>query len=120
MRACAVCHNPRDPRLSTSQVEWHNIGHPGLEAFSRQLDTRRVRATVIIRPGDQILYEINPGKWCRVDELDVAIAAGHGVNESVARCRRCLRRLLERHPTPAGLWRSLVGTIGSKLLKSAR
>ena len=120
MRACAVCHNPRDPRLSTSQVEWHNLAHPGLEAFSRQLDTRRVRATVIIRPGDQILYEINPGKWCRVDELDVAIAAGHGVNESVARCRRCLRRVLERHPTPAGLWRSLVGTIGSKLLKSAR
>jgi hypothetical protein len=104
--------------LSASQIEWHNLDHPGLEALGR-VDSKKFRAAVIIRPGDQILYEIKPGKWSRVDELDVAIAAGHGVNESVARCRRCLRRVMERRPSTLGFWRSRVEAVALRVLKRA-
>ena len=119
MHGCAVCNNPRDLRLSASQIEWHNIDHPGLEALGRQVDTKKFRAAVIIRPGDEILYEIKPGKWCRVDELDVAIAAGHGVNTLATSCHRCFRRVLERRPNDLGFWRSRVESIALKIFKRA-
>jgi hypothetical protein len=105
---CRVCENPRRLDLSTSQIEWHNLGHPGIEAFHRQADPGKLRAVVVIRPGDQILYEIKPGKWCRIDELDVAIAGGHSVQDLMMICRRCSRRVLERRPGAGGFWRSLM------------
>jgi hypothetical protein len=113
---CQVCANPRHPSVSTSQIEWHNLGHPGL-ADGRQLDPRKLRAVVIIRPGDQILYEIKQGIWCRVDELDVAIAAGHRVNDKSATCARCFRHVLERRRGPLGFWGSLKERIALKTLR---
>ena len=107
MRSCQVCENPRRADLTTSQIEWHNLGHPGLGSL-RHDGATRMRSLVIIRPGDQILYEIQPGSWKRVDELDVAIAAGHDVSGLTAKCRRCNRLVLERRLGPLGFWRSLM------------
>ncbi len=117
MQGCQVCANPRHPGASTSQIEWHNLGHPGLADVGRHLDPRKLRAVVIIRPGDQILYEIKLGRWCRVDELDVAIAAGHSVNDKTATCARCFRRVLERRPGALGFWSSLMERIAPKALR---
>ena len=114
---CRVCDNPRRLDLSTSQIEWHNLGHPGIEAFHRQADPGKLRAVVVIRPGDQILYEIKPGKWCRIDELDVAIAGGHSVQDLVMICRRCSRRVLERRPGAGGFWRSLLERVALTALR---
>lgn len=120
MQGCKVCDNPRTVGLSEAQIQWHNHGHPGLEELKQQFDNpRRLRAVVVIRPGDQILYELKPGKLCRVDELDVALAAGHGVNEVAARCLRCKRRVLERRPSACGFWRSLIETVALRALKKA-
>ena len=62
---------------------------------------------VIIRPGDQILYEIKPGSWKRVDELDVAIAVGHSVSGFITNCKRCDRVVVERRIGSPSFWRSL-------------
>jgi hypothetical protein len=114
---CRVCDNPRRLDLSTSQIEWHNLGHPGIDAFRRQVGPRKLRTVVVIRPGDQILYEIKPGKWCRIDELDVAIAGGHSVQDLATNCRRCSRRVLERHPGALGFWRSLMERVALTALR---
>ncbi len=111
MHECLVCDNPRRPGLSTSQIEWHNLGHPGLVEIGRQVSPGKLRALVIIRPGDQIMYEIKPGQWRRIDELDVAIAAGHSVQNMATSCRRCSRRVLERRPHAPGFWRLLMERI---------
>jgi hypothetical protein len=97
--------------LTTSQIEWHNLGHPGLGSLRHVPGSTKLRSLVIIRPGDQILYEVKPGSWKRVDELDVAIAVGHSVNGFAANCRRCDRIVLERRIGPRGFWRSLVEKI---------
>ena len=117
MRGCSVCYDPRDPRLSTSQIEWHNMGHPGLENL-RRADTGSLNI-VVVRPGDQILYEVRPGKRCRVDEVDVAVAASHGFNNFATACRRCFRRVLERRPTGSGFWRLRMENTAFKFLKKA-
>jgi hypothetical protein len=108
VQECLVCDNPRRPNLSTSQIEWHNLGHPGLVEIGRQVSPGKLRTLVIIRPGDQIMYEIKPGQWRRVEELDVAIAEGHRVQDLVTRCRRCSRQVLERRPSALGFWRLLM------------
>lgn len=107
VQECLVCDNPRRPGLSTSQIEWHNLGHPGLVDIRRQVNPGKLRALVIIRPGDHILYEIRPGKWRRIEELDVAIAAGRSVKDVATSCRRCSRRVLERRSSAPGFWRLL-------------
>lgn len=107
MQGCQVCSNPRKPDLSTSEIEWHNLGHPGL-ADVRPIDSKKLRTMVIIRPGDQILYEVSPGKWCRIDELDVAIAAGQRIKGRIINCSRCSRRVFDRRPSASGLIRSLL------------
>jgi hypothetical protein len=112
MQSCQVCENPRRFDLTTSQIEWHNLGHPGLSGLRSAASASRLRSVVIIRPGDQILYEIKPGSWSRIDEIDVAIAAGHSVNGLTTNCRRCDRIVLERRIGPRGFWRSLVERIG--------
>ena len=102
MRACQVCENPRSASLSTSQIEWHNLGHPGLSTMP-PAPAKGLRSVVIIRPGDQILYEIKPGSWTRIEEADVAIAAGHTVEDLAANCRRCSRLVLDRRVRAPGL-----------------
>src|SRR5215469_10777143 len=119
MRECQVCENPRRPDLTTSQIEWHNLGHPGLRSERMAAGPARLRSLVIIRPGDQILYEIKPGSWKRIDELDVALAAGHSVHELAANCRRCSRLVLERRPGARGFWRLLVERIALRGLRKA-
>jgi hypothetical protein len=119
VQECLVCDNPRRPGLSTSQIEWHNLGHPGLVEIGRQVSPGKLRALVIIRPGDQIIYEIKPGQWRRVEELDVAIAAGHGVQDLVTNCRRCSRRVLERRAGAPGFWRSLMERVALTGLRRA-
>ena len=114
MQGCQVCVNPRHPGVSASQIEWHNLGHPGLVDRYQYFDRRKLRSVVIIRPGDQILYEVKPGTWCRIDELDVAIAAGHGVVDKAVTCTRCFRRVLERRRGGLGFWRSWVERIALK------
>ena len=117
MQGCQVCANPRDPGVSTSQIEWHNLGHPGLAEVHRQVGASKLRSVVVIRPGDQILYEIKPGRWHRIDELDVAIAAGHSVNNMATTCARCFRKVLERRPGASGFWRSMMERIALKGLR---
>ncbi len=111
MQGCQVCENPRRADLTTSQIEWHNLGHPGLERLRSTGTPTKLRSVVIIRPGDQILYEIKPGSWTRIDELDVAIAAGHSVHDLAASCRRCSRLVLERRLGARSFWRSLLERI---------
>jgi len=118
MQGCRVCENPRRSDLTTSQIEWHNMGHPGLGNL-RGATASKLRSVVIIRPGDQILYEIKPGSWTRIDELDVALAAGHSVHELASNCRRCDRLVLERRPGARGFWRSLVERIALRGLRKA-
>jgi hypothetical protein len=75
---------------------------------------------VIIRPGDQILYESEPGKWCRIDEIDVAIATGRRVSGRISHCTRCFRRVLERREAgPLGFIRSLIGGVALKGFRRA-
>lgn len=119
MQGCQVCEDPRRPDLTTSQIEWHNLGHPGLAALRGASGSARLRSVVIIRPGDQILYEVKPGSWSRVDELDIAIAAGHNVHELASNCRRCARLVLERRPSARGFWRALVERIALRGLRKA-
>jgi hypothetical protein len=119
MHLCQVCENPRRPDLTTSQIEWHNLGHPGLENFRSRQASSILRSVVIIRPGDQILYEVKPGAWTRIDELEVARAAGHNVNELATNCKRCSRLVLERLPGAHGFWRLLLERIALKGLKKA-
>lgn len=119
MRGCQVCENPRRFDLTTSQIEWHNMGHPGLSSVRAAAGSTKLRGTVIIRPGDQILYEIKPGSWIRIDELDVAIAAGHSVNDLAISCRRCARLVLERRPGARGFWGSLLEKIALRGLRRA-
>jgi hypothetical protein len=119
MQGCQVCDNPRRADLSASQIEWHNMGHPGLGNLRPSIGAGRRRGVVIIRPGDQILYEIKPGCWTRIDELDVAVAAGQSVNELASNCRRCSRLVLERRPGARGFWRSLVERIALRGLRKA-
>jgi len=119
MRGCQVCENPRRSDLTTSQIEWHNIGHPGRANLRYTPGSRKLRSLVIIRPGDEILYEIKPGSWTRVDELDVAIAAGHSVHDLASNCRRCSRLVLGRHPGARGFWRSLLERIALRGLPKA-
>jgi hypothetical protein len=119
MQGCQVCENPRRADLTTSQIEWHNLGHPGLAGLRIAPGSGRLRGLVIIRPGDQILYEITPGSWTRIDELDVAIAAGHSVNELATNCRRCSRLVLERRPGARGFWRSLLERMALRGLRKA-
>jgi hypothetical protein len=115
VQECQVCDNPRRPGLSTSQIEWHNLGHPGLVDIGRQVHPGKLRTFVVIRPGDQIMYESGAGKWSRIDELDIAIAAGRSVNSKVTDCRRCSRRVLERRrPVSLGFWRSLIESVALK------
>jgi hypothetical protein len=112
MQVCQVCENPRSSGLTTSQIEWHNMGHPGLRSVSAaNRNPRKLRSVVIIRPGDQILYEIKPGSWARIDEIDVAIAAGHSVKEFATNCRRCSRLVLDRRVKPRGIWNWLAEKI---------
>ncbi|MGO9059890.1 MAG: hypothetical protein ACLQU2_21300 [Candidatus Binataceae bacterium] len=118
MQGCQVCENPRQLGVSTSQIEWHNLGHPGLD-LRRGADSRKLRTVVIIRPGDRILYEIKAGSWCQIEELDVAIAAGRTVNNVGATCARCFRRVLDRRPGALGFWRSLTERIVLKGLRKA-
>ena len=118
MQGCQVCENPRHPGVSTSQIEWHNLGHPGLD-LRRGFDPRKIRTTVIIRPGDQILYEVKAGSWCRIEELDVAIAAGRTINDMGTTCTRCFRRVLERRPGALGFWRSLTERVMLKALRKS-
>lgn len=120
MQGCQVCENPRRSDLTTSQIEWHNMGHPGLAGVRAAAPgSTKLRSVVIIRPGDQILYEIKPGSWTRVDELDVAIAAGHSVHDLASNCRRCSRLVLERRPGARGFWRSLLERIALRGLRKA-
>jgi hypothetical protein len=120
VRECQVCDNPSRPGLSTSQIEWHNLGHPGLVNAGPAIDPRKLRSMVIIRPGDQILYESQPGTWCRIDEIDVAIAAGRRVNSRSSHCARCFRLVLERRdPGPLGLLRSLIAKVALNGLRGA-
>jgi hypothetical protein len=119
VQECLVCENPRRPGLSTSQIEWHNLGHPGLVEIHRRVPPGKLRSLIIIRPGDHILYEIKPGQWRRIDELDVAIAAGHSVQDMATSCRRCSRRVLERRPGALGFWRSLMERIALTGLRRA-
>jgi hypothetical protein len=103
MRGCQVCIDPRNSGLSTSQIEWHNMGHPGMDNVPLSPHgSDRLRSVVIIRPGDQILYEVKPGSWTRIDEMDVAIAAGHKVEEMATNCRRCSRMVLDRRVRSRG------------------
>jgi hypothetical protein len=112
MRGCQVCINPRNSGLTTSQIEWHNIGHPGMDKVPVSPNgTNRLRSMVIIRPGDQILYEITPGSWSRIDEIDLAIAAGHPVDEVASNCRRCSRLVLQRRVRAGGIWTWLADKI---------
>jgi hypothetical protein len=112
VRECQVCNNPSQPGLSTSQIEWHNLGHPGLVHPHHEVRPGKLRTWVIIRPGDQILYESEPGNWCRIDEMDVAIAAGRRVSSRKNHCTRCFRRVLERRDAgPLGFFRSLIGSV---------
>jgi hypothetical protein len=119
MQTCQVCENPRRFDLTTSQIEWHNMGHPGLSSLRSAGSSTKLRGVVIIRPGDQILYEIKPGSWTRIDELDVAIAAGHSVNDLATNCRRCARLVLERRPSARGFWGALLEKIALRGLKRA-
>lgn len=119
MQVCQVCENPRRSDLTTSQIEWHNMGHPGLASVRAAAGSKRLRSLVIIRPGDQILYEIEPGSWKPVDELDVAVAVGHSVHELASNCRRCSRLVLERRPAASGFWRSLLEKVALKGLRRA-
>jgi hypothetical protein len=119
MQSCQVCENPRRFDLTTSQIEWHNLGHPGLSGLRSVAGSTRLRGMVIIRPGDQILYEIKPGSWIRINELDVAIAAGHSVNDLATNCRRCDRLVLNRNPGARGFWRGLVEKIALKGIRKA-
>ncbi len=119
MQGCQVCDNPRRPDLTTSQIEWHNMGHPGLESLRSRAASTKLRSVVIIRPGDQILYEIKPGSWTRIDELDVAIAAGHSVHDLAATCRRCSRLVLERRRGARGFWGALLERIALRRLRKA-
>ncbi len=119
MQSCQVCENPRRFDLTTSQIEWHNLGHPGLSDLRSAASSTSLRGVVIIRPGDQILYEIKPGSWSRIDEIDVAIAAGHSVNDLATNCRRCSRLVLERHPGARGFWRALVERIALRGIRKA-
>lgn len=120
MESCQVCNNPRRAGLSQALIQWHNHGHPGLEDLKRQFDSpERLREAVVIRPGDQILYEVKPGKLCRVNELDVALCAGRGVNEVETRCLRCKRRVLERRPSASGFLRSVVEAFALRILSKA-
>jgi hypothetical protein len=119
MHGCQVCENPRRPDLTTSQIEWHNMGHPGLTSMRDAAASTKLRSIVIVRPGDQILYEIKPGSWIRVDELDVAIAAGHSVRDLASNCRRCSRLVLERHPGARGFWSSLLEKIALRGLRKS-
>jgi hypothetical protein len=112
MQGCQVCENPRSSGLTTSQIEWHNMGHPGLSAFNR--DSKKLRSVIIIRPGDQILYEIKPGSWTRIDEIDVAIAAGHSVKELATNCRRCSRLVLDRRIRAGSIWTWLAQRISGR------
>ncbi|GEM_PF-3847647 len=115
MQGCQVCQNPRSSGLTTSQIEWHNMGHPGISSVSAVLRaSRKLRSVVIIRPGDQILYEIKPGSWVRIDEIDVAIAAGHSVSKLATNCRRCSRRVLDRRFGPGGIRAWLAGKIAGR------
>ncbi|HEY2105862.1 MAG TPA: hypothetical protein VGH29_08755 [Candidatus Binataceae bacterium] len=105
--------------MTTSQIEWHNLGHPGFNSLRYTAGSSKVRSVVIIRPGDQILYEVKPGSWCRIDELDLAMAAGHSVNDLATSCRRCARLVLERRPGAHGFWRTLVERIALKAIGRA-
>ena len=118
MHGCLVCENPRRLDLTTSQIEWHNMGHPGHDALRTSTYSRKLRGVVIIRPGDQILYEAKPGSWSRIDEINLAIAAGHSVDEIATNCRRCFRLVLERRISPHGFWRSLLETIASRIRRA--
>ncbi len=119
MHLCAVCENPRKADLTTSQIEWHNMGHPGVDRVRTFNGPSRVRSVVIIRPGDQVLYEIEPGSWRRIDELDIAVAAGHGVSRLSTTCKRCLRPVLERRLSQSGFWRLLIERIALRGLRRA-
>jgi hypothetical protein len=117
MQRCPVCENPRRPNLTTSQIEWHNMGHPGLGALRTPARSTRLRSIVVIRPGDQILYEIQPGSWRPIDELDIAVAAGHSVSELASYCRRCARPVLDRRLARPGILRSLIEKIALKTFR---
>jgi hypothetical protein len=120
MQGCQVCENPRRSDLTTSQIEWHNMGHPGQSNLRGVTGSTKLRSVVIIRPGDQILYEIKPGSWTRINELDVAIAAGHSVHDLATNCRRCDRLVMKRRPGARGFWRSMIERIAlSGLRKSS-
>ncbi len=113
MRGCQVCDNPRSSGLTTSQIEWHNLGHPGSgNVPAEPYGAKKLRSVVIIRPGDQILYEIRPGSWARIDEMKIAIAAGHAVDELTTNCRRCSRLVLDRRVRTRGMRAWLAEKIG--------
>ena len=120
MQCCQVCENPRRPDLTTSQIEWHNLGHPGVGALRNPAGSTRLRSVVIIRPGDQILYEIKPGSWRQIDEMAVAVAAGHDVHELATRCRRCLRPVLDRRLGQSGLLRSLIERMALRAFRKSQ
>jgi hypothetical protein len=112
MRGCQVCINPRSSGLTTSQIEWHNMGHPGMNSIpATPGGSDRLRSVVIIRPGDQILYEVRPGSWTRIDEIEIAIAAGHKIDELATSCRRCSRLVLDRKVRA----RSLLAWVAEKI-----
>lgn len=54
MLSCQVCENPRRFDLTTSQIEWHNLGHPGFGSLRNTAGSTKVRSVVIIRPGDPL------------------------------------------------------------------
>jgi hypothetical protein len=98
---CVVCANPRAAG-NAGQIRWHNAGHPQPDpppvssAWSRV--GKRLPVTVVIRPGDRVIYEVAPSRW---QELPVAALLGSDPRQMFRECARCHRPVLSRLPFAA-------------------
>ena len=108
---CAVCASPRAAN-SAGQIRWHNAGHPAPTPPSVNAQWtasgRRLPVTVVIRPGDRVIYEASPNQW---QELSVAALISPDPRQTVRECSYCHRRVLGKRSLvglSASLWRRLL------------
>lgn len=104
---CAVCANPRAAN-NAGQIRWHNAGHPAPDPpivnVQWTASSSRLPVTVVIRPGDRVIYEKSPNEW---QELSVAALVGPDPRRLVRECSRCHRRVQGR-PSLGALSASLL------------
>src|SRR5690242_1761788 len=91
--SCVVCANPRGAN-NAGQIRWHNAGHPApappLVNSTWTGSGHRLPVTVVVRPGDRLIYESSPNEW---QELSVAALVGPDPRQVIRECVRCHRRV---------------------------